>query len=142
MKLYITICLILISTVTFATVEIPQIAFDNLPLVKDEIGKKFPRLGLAGSREKMRVIGMDEREFSKELKRLNIQKILDDKEKAVENAKILEIEKKEAEVKAEEEVLIQKILEILDDREKAKEKAKAIEEEVKEIEKEKEKEKE
>ena len=87
MKLYITICLILISTVTFATVEIPQIAFDNLPLVKDEIGKKFPRLGLAGSREKMRVIGMDEREFSKELKRLNIQKILDDREKAKEKAK-------------------------------------------------------
>ena len=95
MKPFIFVCLILITTVIFATVEIPQIAFDNLVLVRDEIGKKFSKLGLAGSKEKMKVIGMDEEEFLLELKRLNIQKILDDKEKAIEDEKKAKVEKKE-----------------------------------------------
>ena len=46
-----------------------------------------PKLNLEGSKDKMNVYGMDSHEFSKELKRLNIQKILDDREKAKEKAK-------------------------------------------------------
>lgn len=95
MKLFITTFLILVSTFTFASVKISKIEFDNLYLVQQEISKKFPKLTLTGSKEKIRVYGMDEKEFLKELKRLNIQKILDDKEKAVEEKKKAKAEKKE-----------------------------------------------
>ena len=95
MKLFITTFLILVSTFTFASVKISKIEFDNLYLVQQEISKKFPKLTLKGSKEKIRVYGMDEKEFLKELKRLNIQKILDDKEKAVEEKKKAKAEKKE-----------------------------------------------
>jgi len=80
-KLVLTLNLVLFLTGTcFAEISLTQDQFDNSNIIHQEIkSKQAEFLGISGSKESIRVYGISEEEFLKELGKIDLEKLKKDK---------------------------------------------------------------
>lgn len=82
MKYIFFISLIFWCSISMCSVKISQEQFDNIFIIKEEISKRYPDFGINGSKDDLKVQGMSDDEFLKELNKINFKKIKSDKDDA------------------------------------------------------------